>query len=490
MENPNSTKDTLSELKDLLKLSKEWFDNYNKTMNDKLNDLGFTPDIKDASLFFEYEKLKSNEYDVSDIREFLINNASDKFKEKYANMDEEDIRNTIGEIKEISLSSAAYEKDLADITQEIKSSINKYNETTKSKSITDKLKKIEEMKNMLSEKENNMTDDDIKGINKKIKDLEYIVNMHIITDRYEDDSYKDKEVRSVIDSFINNRAGTYVVDRFKSKITKFGFSDNVIKYFLNIEENFLNEKYAPFNNLFLFIYMRTVGYASQYDKISDMSIKSITSNLTNLIYNKFADDDRDIFIDQISKVLDNFMPYVNEFKEKNTTWKNHPERIKLEQHSKDLSVEYYKNKLKSFNIDENLYKDINTLDGIKNFYNEHIDSKKEAELSSFNESKVLEKSREYLVSLIREDFIKDNPDTEVPSEIDDLLEKPISEAVLYVDKNFSDELKNDILDKYGKFIEDARDVSNMENSNITMLKKYKEDIDKKEGMDNEGSKTE
>ena len=488
MNNGDANANTLSELKDLLKLSKEWFDTYHKTVIENFNNMGFKFDIKEESLVFEYEKLRNNEYEVSTIRDFLINHAAGSFKDEYANMSEEEIRDTIGKVKEISLAYDTYEKDLADIRDDIKESISEYNETTKSKAISTKFTTIENMETLVLDPNNDMTEKEVAEIKKNIKDLKYVVNMDIIFDRYKE-PYTKKEVANIVNRFIYNYDSTYAIDKFKTKIKRFGFSENAIKFFLNLEENFLDEKYAVYNNLFLYIYINMVAYADPYNKLDEMSVKSITSNIINLVYNKFDDNDREIFINQISNVLDYYKDEYDLFKEKNTTWKNHPERTMLEEHSKEISIEYYKNKLKNFGIDEELYKDINTIDGIKNFYDEHIDSKKEAEVLAYRDSQVLERSREYIVSLIKESYEKENPDTDIPSEINDLLDKPISEAILYADKALSEESKNTILEKYEEFIKDAR--SEIKDNKIKELEKYKNNIDNKvEEIKDEGIQTE
>ena len=113
-----------------------------------------------------------------------------------------------------------------------------------------------------------------------------------------------KEIDSIKVAYFDKSKGSYIIDKYKAKIKHFGFEEKLFHYFFNIEENFLEEEYHVYNNLFLFIYMRMVAYSDPYDKTEKMYIQSLTSNLANLIYHRFdSTENEKNFLEIIKRVL-------------------------------------------------------------------------------------------------------------------------------------------------------------------------------------------
>ena len=142
-----------------------------------------------------------------------------------------------------------------------------------------------------------------------------------------------------------NKRGSYVINRYKDKIVKFGFDANLYKYFFNLEENFLSEEYHPFNNLFLFYYMRFVAYSDPYKEEDKVYVLSLTSAIANLIYHRFPKDKKEVddsAIDESNvnaaeqrfiKILEKFASFFEDqreyFFENNTMRPGHPIREEM-----------------------------------------------------------------------------------------------------------------------------------------------------------------
>ena len=182
-----------------------------------------------------------------------------------------------------------------------------------------------------------------REMEKKIRYMEMTQSLDFIFTRL--DTFGDKEKKNVINAFFDDKRGSYVINRYKDKIVKFGFDVNLYKYFFNLEENFLSEEYHPFNNLFLFYYMRFVAYSDPYKEEDKLYVQSLTSAIANLIYHRFPKDKKetdDSAIDESNvnaaeqrfiKILEKFASFFEDqreyFFENNTMRPGHPIREEM-----------------------------------------------------------------------------------------------------------------------------------------------------------------
>ena len=83
---------------------------------------------------------------------------------------------------------------------------------------------------------------------KQIKIISSTIDHSYLLRRF--NKYGESEIKSIADAYFDHRKSKYIMERYKDKITKVGFNENIYVNFLNIEENFLPEKYSVFNNLF------------------------------------------------------------------------------------------------------------------------------------------------------------------------------------------------------------------------------------------------
>lgn len=228
------------------------------------------------------------------------------------------------EVKELQMNLYSAEEEASKLKEQSQDILNDYFEYLSSPEVVEaRRKRLEKMRELA-----NAETDAYKKyqMNKMIDSMAQADNMEFIFSRFYNDSVKESD--SVLTAFFDERKGSYIIDRFKKKITKFGFDQNLYKYFFNLEENFLDVKYHAFNNLFLFYYMRFIAYADPYDKTDKLFVHSLTSAIANIVYHKFNSKmEEQKFIHIIEKFEEYFIDKHDYFMENNTTHPNHPVRM-------------------------------------------------------------------------------------------------------------------------------------------------------------------
>ena len=101
----------------------------------------------------------------------------------------------------------------------------------------------------------------------------------------------------------------YIYNRYKDKMRQLKLKNDLV-YLSNLEEKFLPEEYHDRNNLFVFIIMKYISKLSivnGLDKNNDIVFASqVTTNLFLLFKNKLKDDDKELLLTNIKRVLDLF----------------------------------------------------------------------------------------------------------------------------------------------------------------------------------------
>lgn len=364
---PNNYKvmiDMIKEMDEQYKMLKEFTESNVKQYN-------LHPDIIEAIIPYTHEDI--NEMPVQDGIDFLskfvysdetgekitINDIIDRNREKTTTMidgkevdvyddDFSIVFKILHDIKDSSMNLYSAKLEADKLKNESKDVLNEYlNYISSNKVQENRKKRLEIMKKSLA----NYNEDDVKKkkMEKMIESMEASMTLSFIFTRLE--TLKEKEILSIKKSFFDEKRGSYIIQKFKEKIIKFGFSHNLYKYFFNIEENFLDEKYHVFNNLFLFIYMRFVAYSDPYDKRDSLFVKALTGTMANLIYHKFASTENEInFINTIKKTLDYFEEYRDYFDKNNTTHPNHEIRKKADEKHETDRKNMLIDKMKSLNI--------------------------------------------------------------------------------------------------------------------------------------------
>ena len=234
-----------------------------------------------------------------------------------------------------------------------------------------KMEKIEELRKKAEESDDPK---EKKGVLEACAAIEASLNLSFISKRI---NANQKEIMNLVDTFFSNQRSRYVMEKFESKAKRFGYKPDVYSYLFNIEEKFLDEKYHVYNNLFLFEVLRFVGNADPYNKNDKLFVSSIITNMTNLVYQRFASAEvRAGFLKVICNFLDNFEPYREKFEKDNILSPTHPTRIaKKEEHANQVREMCYVN-LKDMGYEITDEVKAFDMDALRKLYDEVLDDYK------------------------------------------------------------------------------------------------------------------
>lgn len=373
--------DSYSLIRDMLKEMKD----YQKMMEDETRNIlhrnyHLSDEVMVPLAFIS--KSKIDEMSLDEINKFFD-------KHVYQNStsieydDVEEARLAMHEIKKLQYNLMEVENEYKKIQADSNDILNDYAEFLSSeKVIAARKARLERMKE-LAKSETNETKR--REMEKKIKYMEMTQSLDFIFTRL--DTFGDKEKKNVINAFFDDKRGSYIINRYKDKIVKFGFDVNLYKYFFNLEENFLSEEYHPFNNLFLFYYMRFVAYSDPYKEEDKLYVQSLTSAIANLIYHRFPKDKKEVDDSDIDesnvnaaeqrfiKILEKFASFFEDqreyFFENNTMRPGHPIREEMTaKREMERKAELLK-KMEELNItgyDENM-----TANELQEYFNSKLD---------------------------------------------------------------------------------------------------------------------
>lgn len=302
------------------------------------------PSIKDVLMNMSQEELQAIT-EESQIDEILKqgNCDIDSYKSIWSSMNDEPGDDFVKSTKEMFLSykdSASQIKELEDeknkITDELKQVTENWFEYVNSAEY--KQKKLDKLNELREKAESEADPLAKKKILEMISSMESGQTLQFLFDRIEKNP--EIETRAIKDSYFDSAKSQLIIKKFKSRLPRYNYNEDIYKMFFNIEEKFLPEEYHDFNNIFLFHVMRFISHTDTYNKRDSLYVSSILMKLYNLLYHKFGDDDTEIeFLGVIKRFDDYFKPYQDEFKEKNITSPNHPVRKKrMEEQEEKLRV--------------------------------------------------------------------------------------------------------------------------------------------------------
>ena len=186
----------------------------------------------------------------------------------------------------------------------------------------------------------------VTGKNRNYKRIRELQQKVAVTDGRFDFSFMKLNpkitIKNTVETFFDGKKSGYVMQRYYDKCAQLKLNADVFRYFMNIEEKNLEEKYHPFNNLFLFHCIRYMAYLdTTYD---DLQFRTIVGTLTKLVYDKFPNEEtKETTLNMIRTYLDQYIDggYTEYFLEKNESHPKHPERIKKDEMREKSAREYY-----------------------------------------------------------------------------------------------------------------------------------------------------
>ena len=311
-------------IRDMIKEMDEW---NHMLYDDTVFTLSTMYGLKESALF---GIAKLNDEDIEHITEEQVNEfytmyGSEEHIGNRPEMNTDDERVTV--MKEIKvLQKNIYEAtdEANKLKAESDNILNEYFEYLSSPEVQEaRRKRLAKMKELAETERDELKK---KKMLSMINTMELSENFGFIFKRI--DALGNKELKSIMYGFFTEKKGSYIISRYKARVAKFGFSPDLYKYFFNLEEKFLDEKYHAYNNLFLFNYMRFVAYSDPYNKSDKLFVQTLTSTMANLIYHKFPSTENErYFIHIIEKFDEKFRDSYDYFMDNNTTRPDHPIRI-------------------------------------------------------------------------------------------------------------------------------------------------------------------
>ena len=298
---------------------------------------GVNPNIKDVLMGMSKEELESIS-ELSDINDILKKSNTDtKYYESAWNSlnpggDEDKFVSSTREMFLSCRDSIEQVKSLEDeknkIADELKQVTDNWFEYVNSSEY--KKRKLDKLNNLRKEAEDETDSLKKKKILEMINSMENGESLQFLFDRIEKNP--EVEINAIKDSYFDSRKSQLIIKKFKARLPRYNYNEDIYKMFFNLEEKFLPEEYNDLNNIFLFHVMRFISHTDTYNKRDSLYVSSILMKLYNLLYHKFGDSDAEMeFISIIKRIDDYFMPYIDEFREKNITSPNHPVRKKRDE---------------------------------------------------------------------------------------------------------------------------------------------------------------
>ena len=381
MENANVANSTEDTNEDVIAWSELTSSKVNNNLNDYKVIASLTKNIKESMKDIEnniYVSLKNKGYKVPDVLNDIVLISNDdietgdinkltqyvkdhlvdinSYDKVFGSFSDDDIRDQFRDMHKSYTIISTLEKDYIDVMNDSKQMLSDYFNYISSSRVEDSLRnRLDIMKSMVE-----LDDNDNPKDRKKIEILEKTLDYSFILDKL--------DVDRTVEVYFKDNLSSYVVSKYESKIKRYGYNPNIFRHFLSIEETFLDEKYHPFNNLFLFIYMRFVGYTDPSRNEDELYVRSITSALGNLIYHKFNTSDTEkSFISFIESILDKFIDngYTDRFIMDNISYKNNESNIQARKAADDLKRQVLIDKLKYYNIE---YSDDMSVDELNDLF--------------------------------------------------------------------------------------------------------------------------
>lgn len=179
----------------------------------------------------------------------------------------------------------------------------------------------------LEEKANALTNEKEKAIIlKQVEEQRAADNFTFLFTRF--NALGTEETDRIVRNFFSTQRSRATIQRCTAKLKQLGYQNNIWQAFFNLEENFLEEKYHVFNNLFLFQIMSFVAYIEPSKEADKLFAGTLISYTGNLIYGRFSSDvERNRFVKVITDYLDLYEPYREKFEKDNAMAPSHPTRV-------------------------------------------------------------------------------------------------------------------------------------------------------------------
>lgn len=207
-------------------------------------------------------------------------------------------------------------KQRQEIAKEVEKQMSDYSAYLASAEVKEKEEKaLNDMKERLAK-----TTDETEAakVSKRIHVIEASDSLSFIFDRIE--KLQQKEIDNIVNAYFDKKRTNYIMERYKLKSPKYGYKPEMVTSLIGIEEKFLPEEYADFNDLFLFNIMRMIAYSDPNGEEDSLYIRKLLMETIKLVFNRFNEnEDRNKMIEIIKKFDDKFEAFREKFHNENAS---------------------------------------------------------------------------------------------------------------------------------------------------------------------------
>ena len=319
---------SMDELNSLIRTYKNTIDQYKESVYESYDNEGITEDLLKNIKYMEDSVIEN--LTIADINEMLEESGCDNtlFKNMHYHSADKSVPYidfTISVIKEIKnkLNELdSLDKEYEELDKNKDEIANKYIEAIKSPEY--RQARINQIKKLKEQAETVEDPVEKAKILKRLDIINRSQKFTFLNERLKE--IGEKEVRSIKDSFFDNLRGEHTLNRYKTRLKRFGINPSIHMIFLNMEEKLLPESYHVYNNFFLFHVMRFIGYQSPEVDEELLYVSNLFTLLKDVCTNDCTEEEKDTLIRLMKEFHSYFANYYDYFKEKNASYKESPVR--------------------------------------------------------------------------------------------------------------------------------------------------------------------
>lgn len=324
-----SVKSTMDEARQYIGMMNDTIKTFDETIRDSIKQFGFGDRLRDVLGKMTAEDVKNLSADGVDK---IVAFTKSKHSDIEASRENSDEKTKAMNFTEYCIS----------IFTSLQDTIQKYNDAVKERDgLMEEMKSIAEKtydsansakrrKDSIAELQKKCDEEtdpvEKERVQKILNTLKKREDFSFLTDRIY--KFGNSEVKNIINTYFDAKRSSLIKKKFDVRFKRLGYTQQIYKMFVNLEEMFLPEEYYPLNGIFFFLVERFISYADTTRKEDNLFCQAILVQIHNLVYHRFSTPEEEAeFIEFIKKTDDNFMPFIDIMKEKNVASPLHPARV-------------------------------------------------------------------------------------------------------------------------------------------------------------------
>lgn len=333
-----NTSSQLTEMDSLIKIYEDTINDVKSSFISNLEKIGCTQLLAENLIRRNEDHIKS--LSLSEIDELIVKSGCDPdfLKTAYYHANDKSLAfidfsiDTLLKIKEKYLSIIDSEENLESLKEERLNISRSFVDMLKSPEYRQaRMDQIELLKKQAEETEDPKVRKDLL---ERLSHIEKSQTFEFLNERLH--KYGKKEANSIKDGFFERSRGVYIMNRYYERLDRMKINRSIHSAFFNLEEEYLPESYAPFNNFFLFHIIRWVSYVDPDVESDFLYMSSLMGALKDLVTGEATKEEEQTIL----SVMKDFYSFyqgaeVEEyFIKNNANYKNHPDRIQAEKLAK------------------------------------------------------------------------------------------------------------------------------------------------------------